>query len=279
MIQTASTYCQDTLNAAYSGTYVDSSFTGKEKDSESGYHYFGARYYDCEALTGWLSVDSESDELPHISAYNYCENNPIILNDPNGEFPLLANMVGAVASTAIEYAGQVASNLVSGQSISQSLTNIDVLDLGVAAAEGFVTSGTNIIKKAATKTAVSIGATLVTNTFDVNMKGESNVSDAKYAVMNTVVDLAGLDKTKSIKVSYPKTKSPNKAVKAARAKGPLPATQSKQIAQKTRVANENKKIVRKTVQNKLQTTPGKGMASTAKGEIKKMTTNRMDNER
>ena len=63
-------------------------FTGKEKDYESGYHYFGARYYDSEALTGWLSVDPETDESPHISAYNYCNSNPVITKDPDGEFPV-----------------------------------------------------------------------------------------------------------------------------------------------------------------------------------------------
>ena len=28
-------------------------FTGKEKDWESGFHYYGARYYWSEVLTGW----------------------------------------------------------------------------------------------------------------------------------------------------------------------------------------------------------------------------------
>ena len=66
-------------------TFVSlSSFTGKEKDSESGYHYFGARYYDCEALTGWLSVDPMADKYPSLSPYNYCAWNPIKLVDPDG---------------------------------------------------------------------------------------------------------------------------------------------------------------------------------------------------
>jgi RHS repeat-associated protein len=30
-------------------------FSGKEKDEESGYSYFGARYYDAD-LSVWLSV-------------------------------------------------------------------------------------------------------------------------------------------------------------------------------------------------------------------------------
>ena len=36
-------------------------FIGKERDSETGFSYFGARYYDSDILTGWLSTNIESD--------------------------------------------------------------------------------------------------------------------------------------------------------------------------------------------------------------------------
>ena len=61
------------------------SFTGKERDSETGFSYFGARYYDSDILTGWLSVDPMADKYPGLSPYAYCANNPIKLVDPNGE--------------------------------------------------------------------------------------------------------------------------------------------------------------------------------------------------
>ncbi|MCQ2225873.1 MAG: RHS repeat-associated core domain-containing protein [Paludibacteraceae bacterium] len=64
--------------------FSSSAFTGKEKDPESGYHYFGARYYDSEALTGWLSVDPMMDKYPSLSPYNYCAWNPVRFVDPNG---------------------------------------------------------------------------------------------------------------------------------------------------------------------------------------------------
>jgi RHS repeat-associated protein len=60
------------------------SFSAKEKDEESGYGYFGARYYDSD-LSIWLSVDPMADKYPSLNAYNYCANNPMILVDPNGE--------------------------------------------------------------------------------------------------------------------------------------------------------------------------------------------------
>ena len=39
-------------------------FNGKEKDYESGFHYYGARYYWSEVLTGWLSVDPSANKYP-----------------------------------------------------------------------------------------------------------------------------------------------------------------------------------------------------------------------
>ncbi len=57
---------------------------GKEKDYESGFHYYGARYYWSEVLTGWLSVDPLADKYPNVSPYTYCHWNPITLVDPDG---------------------------------------------------------------------------------------------------------------------------------------------------------------------------------------------------
>lgn len=59
-------------------------FTGKEKDEETGYGYFGARYMDHELMTMWLSVDLMADKYPSISPYAYCAWNPVKLVDPEG---------------------------------------------------------------------------------------------------------------------------------------------------------------------------------------------------
>ena len=63
----------------------DSSFTGKENDSETGFYYFGARYYDCDLSGLFLSVDPMSDKYPSISPYAYCAWNPVKLVDPMGD--------------------------------------------------------------------------------------------------------------------------------------------------------------------------------------------------
>ena len=61
--------------------------TGKERDEETGYGYFGARYMDHELTTMWLSVDPMMDKYPSVSPYNYCMWNPVKMVDENGEEP------------------------------------------------------------------------------------------------------------------------------------------------------------------------------------------------
>ena len=67
--------------AGYQERYT---FTGKERDEETGYGYFGARYMDHELMTMWLSVDPLADKYPSISPYAYCAWNPVKLVDPDG---------------------------------------------------------------------------------------------------------------------------------------------------------------------------------------------------
>ncbi len=59
-------------------------FNAKEKDYESGFHYYGSRYYSSE-LSIWNSTDPMADKYPSLTPYNYCANNPVKLIDPNGE--------------------------------------------------------------------------------------------------------------------------------------------------------------------------------------------------
>ena len=54
----------------------------EERDEETGYGYFGARYMDHEPMTMWLSVDPMADKCPSISPYAYCAWNSVKLIDP-----------------------------------------------------------------------------------------------------------------------------------------------------------------------------------------------------
>ena len=72
------------VNRTKTMRFYHSFSTGKERDEETGYGYFGARYMDHELMTMWLSVDPLADKYPSISPYNYCMWNPIRLIDPDG---------------------------------------------------------------------------------------------------------------------------------------------------------------------------------------------------
>ena len=78
----------DSQNRTFSVPVSPSDFTGKERDEETGYGYFGARYMDHELMTTWLSVDPMADKYPNIGPYAYCAWNPVKLVDPDGEDPI-----------------------------------------------------------------------------------------------------------------------------------------------------------------------------------------------
>ena len=66
-------------------------FTGKERDAETGYDYFGARYYS-SMLGHWLSVDPLIDVYVSKSPYMYAHGNPLRYTDMNGEGDPLVSM-------------------------------------------------------------------------------------------------------------------------------------------------------------------------------------------
>ena len=58
-------------------------FTGKERDWETGYDMFGARYLWSDAGI-FISPDPHSDARPWLSSYAYCSWNPVNRLDPDG---------------------------------------------------------------------------------------------------------------------------------------------------------------------------------------------------
>ena len=68
-------------------------FTSKERDVETGYDYFGARYYDSR-IGRWLQVDPLSEKYPGWSPYNYTLNNPLIFVDSDGNKVKYKNQKG-----------------------------------------------------------------------------------------------------------------------------------------------------------------------------------------
>ena len=78
-------------------------FTGKERDTETGYDYFGARFYS-PVLLSWLSPDPLSNNYPNISPYAYCAWNPIKFVDPDGNEAKMIVSGNTITFKAIYYA-------------------------------------------------------------------------------------------------------------------------------------------------------------------------------
>lgn len=89
------------LKILKSGHVFAHSFTGKEKDAETGYSYFGARYMDHEIMTSFVSVDRYSDKFPNITPYAYASWNPIHFIDINGD----STFVRQISATRYEVVG------------------------------------------------------------------------------------------------------------------------------------------------------------------------------
>ena len=141
------------------------SFTGKERDSETGFSYFGARYYDSDLMTGWLSVDPMADKYPGLSPYAYCAWNPIKLVDPDGETPITAILEG-VTTFAISAGIDFVDNFIfEGMSAKDAFSSVNwgsaTLDAATTVGLSFFVSGTGSAKAMA-KIAKSKGGKLVT---------------------------------------------------------------------------------------------------------------------
>ena len=140
-------------------------FIGKERDSETGFSYFGARYYDSDILTGWLSVDPLADKYPSLSPYAYCAWNPVKLVDPDGEDPFTAILEGVTAfaiSAGIDF---VDNFIFKGMGAEKAFSSINwgsaALDAATTVGLSFFVSGTGSAKAMA-KIAKSRGGKLVT---------------------------------------------------------------------------------------------------------------------
>ena len=146
-------------NLAVTASYT---FSAKEKDSETGLSYFGARYYTSD-LSIWLSVDPMAAKYPSLSPYVYCANNPVKLVDPNGEFPIKIHK--AIVSTAFgsQACGYKFEQIQYGNSIRADVFHAP-------------RSATHMDNMKGTRT-ITVAYKKVMSEFQSNMKAE-NYSDA-----------------------------------------------------------------------------------------------------
>ena len=238
-------------------------FNGKEWQTFAGLPYmdYGARLYDPQWRLSWNAIDPMSEKYYSVSPYAFCSGNPVNFVDVDGGFPLLANLVGGIASAAVDYTGQVIANVVYDKRVSASaFSNIDIGDVAISFGEGFVTGGGNIVKKVATKVAVAVVSEVARNAVDVEV-GNGNgvtldVNSVSETAVNTAVGLTVGNFSTGLTVKPLKTQSANSAVSLARSKvhsngKGLSAKEAKSIAKKTRSDNELKKVVNNVVSDNI----------------------------
>ena len=104
--------------------FYNYTFTGKERDEETGYNYFGARYYDSDLSGLFLSVDPMSDKYPSVSPYAYCMWNPMRLVDPDGDSIIV------IGSQSEEIVKQLQTNNMNVSIDRNGFLKVNLLDKG-----------------------------------------------------------------------------------------------------------------------------------------------------
>lgn len=118
-------------------------FTGKERDAESGYDAFGARYYS-SIFGHFTSPDPMSDKYPNISPYAYCGWNPVNRIDPDGK---LWETAWDIANVGMDIAS-LKSNVSEGNAGAAVVDGIGLILDGAAMLTPFAPAGAGAIIKA-----------------------------------------------------------------------------------------------------------------------------------
>ncbi len=158
-----------TLADVKTGAYENKNkYTGKEKDEDTGWYYYGARYYDAERGV-FLSEDpvflTISDAIllqdpQHLNSYAYSRNNPVSYIDPDGrDFTHFLNRL----NSTLDFGANIASlggwgfakTIVSASSVTMSREG--VTPHTVAYMAGSVIAGTGASAAGAFVNGVTLG--------------------------------------------------------------------------------------------------------------------------
>ena len=108
-------------------------YRGYYYDSETGFYYLRSRYYDPENhrfINADTYASTDSGDAISCNMFAYCQNNPVMLGDENGE--IAGWLVRAIVGAAVGTITGAISALVTGGSAKDVLSS---------AAVGFVTGG------------------------------------------------------------------------------------------------------------------------------------------
>jgi RHS repeat-associated protein len=114
-------------------------FTGKERDTETGMDYFGARYFSGErgrfsTIDPIFTWQDNLTDPQRWNRYAYARNNPVRYVDPDGRAFIPGALLGGAFGAGFGFVGSVMAQRVS----SGSFSNIDYRRAAAAAAGGAV---------------------------------------------------------------------------------------------------------------------------------------------
>ena len=147
-------------------------YRGYYYDSETGFYYLQSRYYD-PATRRFINADvyssTDSSDAVSCNMFAYCNNNPIIASDENGEGPILDFFLGVGG----QYVQDVVRNFVEGKrglEMFKPTSSVgEYLAAGVTnaipGANAFVrnaiSEGFNVLEKAIKGEEIDIGKSLI----------------------------------------------------------------------------------------------------------------------
>jgi RHS repeat-associated protein len=248
-------------------------FNGKEKDEETGLYYYGARYYNGDDQV-WMGVDPLWEEYPGISPYVYCANNPVNMNDPDGEFP-----VWAIAGAVLDYGFQVYDNYQKGSvGYDAWIGDVNFVSVGLSAVNPtgkfkvLKTATVEVVKAATENTSLNDGLQINTDVNDVATK----------ATVNTAVDvgvgkLIDAGSTKALQNANKEVSATNKQLKTAerqaqRSPNSTKKAESVNIAKSNLQTARNKEVTTKMLNSTV------GQAPNAVQQAVKTTTDRIQKD-
>ena len=165
-------------------------FTGKERDTESGLDYFGARYLSSN-MGRWMSPDPSMEgailELPQTwNKYSYEYNRPTYGTDPDGRCPpcigaIIGGVVGGVVEGGFDLGKQLYNNSGHLADLNLGEVGANVVGGAVAGAIAGATGGASLVANAfigdvAAGATGNIVGSIVTRALDPNTSSDEVMS-------------------------------------------------------------------------------------------------------
>ena len=117
-------------------------YCGYYYDSETGFYYLRSRYYDPENhrfINADTYASTDSGDAISCNMFAYCQNNPVMLGDENGE--IAGWLVRAIVGAAVGAVAGAISALATGGSAKDVL-----ISAGVGAVTGAIVGGTGSLE-------------------------------------------------------------------------------------------------------------------------------------